>query len=158
MLDSLLRFNQSLTWLILTDHDSSTWLPLSIRYLSLSSGSPRFQGDRHGQHNWTVRVATYHGRTVRVATLHGRMSHNISINPVQCHCRISLLRLLHYQMSQNKLIPNPNQCLLAWPKIVQLQHRRNKRRQRKMQTYTVASRKLANFIHQRRGKGYGILV
>ena len=27
-----------------------------------------------------------------------------------------------------------------------------------MQTYTVASRKLENVIHQRRGKGYGILV
>ena len=129
MLDQLLRLNQSRTWLILTHHDSSTWLPLSIRYLSPSSGSLRFQDDRHGQQNWTVGVATYHSRTVGVATSHGRMSHNLRINPIQCHCLISLLRLLHYQLSLNKLIPNPNRsCLLVRPKMLQLQHRRNERR------------------------------
>ena len=127
MLDQLLRFNQSRMWLILTDHESSMWLPLSIWYLSQSSVSPRFQGDRHGQQNWTVGVATYHGWTVGVATSHNQMSHNISINTVQCHCQISLLRLMHYQLSPNKLIPKPNRCLLVRPKIVQLQYRRNER-------------------------------
>ena len=127
MFDQLFRFNHSRTWLILTDHESSTWLPLSIWYLSLSSGSRWFQGDRHCQQNWTVGVATYHGQMVRVATSHGRVSHNLSINPVQFHCRISLLRLLHYQLSPKNMILNPNRCFLVRPKIVQLQHRRNER-------------------------------
>ena len=94
----LLRNNQSHTCLILTENDSSTWLSLLIQYLFPSSGSLMFQGERHGQQNWMFGVAKSHGRTVGVATSHGWMSNNLSINPIQCNCLISLLRLLHYQL------------------------------------------------------------